>query len=84
MPTSRFHRTAAMMLLVIGGCGELANQDAKPPALATMHGSLLIAARPWRTAGNPSISALPDATSGGFLSGCVDIVSESRHIVSIT
>lgn len=40
IPSPGFHRAAAMMLLIAGGCGELANQDAKAPALATPSGSV--------------------------------------------
>jgi hypothetical protein len=41
--TSGFRRAAALTLLFVGACGELADKDTKPPALMTVRGSLRLA-----------------------------------------
>jgi hypothetical protein len=40
--TRRFAEATALMLM-LAGCGELADQDSKPPVLATLHGTLRLA-----------------------------------------
>ena len=43
IPSPGFHRAVAMTLLIAGGCGELANQNAEAPPLATPSGSVDVA-----------------------------------------